>query len=104
MQLLRRPLRLLDLGAKESGAGAIFARGGGQFSTENRTFPNTRSPLKKVFNCWASVLSLFIYVFRIIRARRVRQKGSRLSVPKAGAIMISDTGHPGFREVAGSQE
>lgn len=89
------PVRLLDLGAKESGAGAIFARGGGLFSTENGTFPNTPPP-KKAFNCWASVLSLFIYVFRIIRAWRVQQKGSRLSVPKAGTLMLSDTGHPGF--------
>lgn len=40
--------RLLDLGAKESGAGAIFARGGGQFSTENGTFPNTPSPQKGI--------------------------------------------------------
>lgn len=47
MQLLLRCIRLLDLGAKESGAGAIFVRGGGQFSTENWTFPPPTQKKKK---------------------------------------------------------
>lgn len=97
------PSDYLTLGQRRVGQELFLLEVELLFSTENGTFPNTPPP-KKAFNCWASVLSLFIYVFRIIRAWRVQQKGSRLSVPKAGTLMLSDTGHPGFRGFAGSRE
>lgn len=103
MQLLLRPVDYLTLGQRRVGQELFLLEVEGSFLLKVG-LSQTPPPPKKAFNCWASVLSVFIYVFRIIGAWRVQQKGSRLSVPKAGTVMISDTGHPGFRGFAGSRE
>lgn len=46
-------------GEKKSGQELFFARGEGQFYTEDWTFLNKK---KKAFSCWVPVLNLLIYL------------------------------------------